>query len=320
MKAIVFDGKLKYVKNYPTPVPGEGEALIRVKLAGICNTDLEIVKGYLGFRGTLGHEFVGTVAEVKGKDQRLVGKRVVGEINCGCGVCEYCRKGIRSHCPSRKTLGILEKDGCFAEYVTLPVDSLLEVPDNVADEEAVFAEPLAAAFEITDQIQIKPTDRVLVLGDGKLGILAALVLGLTQADVTLAGKHEKKLEIARARKINTVGVKDLEIVKQYDVVVEATGSPAGFDLALQLVRPRGAIVLKTTAAQGKEINLAPIVIDEIQVIGSRCGPFAPALRALSKKALDVKPLISSIYKPEDAMRAFKKAASKDSLKVIFHFG
>jgi threonine dehydrogenase-like Zn-dependent dehydrogenase len=320
MKAIVFDGKLKYMKDYPVPVPAEGEALIRVSLAGICNTDLEIIKGYLGFRGVLGHEFVGTVAEVKGEGQHLVGNRVVGEINCGCGVCEYCRSGIRSHCPSRKTLGILGKDGCFAEYVTLPVDNLLEVPDNVADEEAVFTEPLAAAFEITDQIQIKPTDRVLVLGDGKLGILAALVLGLTQADVTLAGKHDRKLAIAREHKIDTVRLRDLKIVNQYDVVVEATGSPIGFDLALQLVRPRGVIVLKTTAAKGKEINLAPIVIDEIQVIGSRCGPFAPALRALSKKVLDVNPLISSIYKPEEVVKALKKAASRDSLKVILNFG
>jgi threonine dehydrogenase-like Zn-dependent dehydrogenase len=178
---------------------------------------------------------------------------------------------------------------------------------------------LAAAFEITDQIQIRPTDRVLVLGDGKLGILAALVLNLTQADVTLVGKHDGKLGIARAQKINTVGLKDLETAKQYDVVVEATGSPTGFDLALQLVKPRGVIVLKTTAAQGKETNLAPVVIDEIQVTGSRCGPFAPALRALSREAIDVKPLITSIYRPEEAVKAFKKATSRESLKVIVGF-
>jgi threonine dehydrogenase-like Zn-dependent dehydrogenase len=319
MKAIVFDGKLKYVKDHPTPVPAEDEALIRVSMAGICNTDLEIVKGYLGFRGVLGHEFVGTVLEARGKDQGLVGKRVVGEINCGCGTCEYCLGGLGNHCPSRKTLGILGKDGAFAEYVTLPVDNLWEVPGAMSDEEAVFAEPLAAAFEITDQIQIRPTDRVLVLGDGKLGILAALVLNLTQADVTLVGKHDGKLGIARAQKINTVGLKDLETAKQYDVVVEATGSPTGFDLALQLVKPRGVIVLKTTAAQGKETNLAPVVIDEIQVTGSRCGPFAPALRALSREAIDVKPLITSIYRPEEAVKAFKKATSRESLKVIVGF-
>jgi threonine dehydrogenase-like Zn-dependent dehydrogenase len=319
MKAIVFDGKLKYVKDWPVPEPGEGEAMIRVTLAGICNTDLEIVKGYLGFQGILGHEFVGTVKEVKGEDQDLVGKRVVGEINYGCGICEYCLKGLQRHCPTRKTLGILGKDGAFAEYVTLPTDNLWEVPDNVADEDAVFTEPLAAAFEITEQIQIKPTDRVLLLGDGKLGILAALVLGLTQADVVLAGKHDRKLQIAREQGINTVRFRDLEIIKQYDVVVDVTGSAEGFDLALQLVKPRGIIVLKTTVAQGKEMNLAPVVIDEIQVIGSRCGPFAPALRALSKRQISLKPLITATYGPDEAGKAFKKAVSKDSLKVILDF-
>ena len=319
MKAIVFDGKLKYVKDHSTPVLAEGEALIQASMTGICNTDLEIVKGYLGFRGILGHEFVGTVLEARGKDQSLVGKRVVGEINCGCGTCEYCVRGFRNHCPSRKTLGILAKDGAFAEYVTLSADNLWEVPGSISDEEAVFVEPLAAAFEITDQIQIRPTDRVLVLGDGKLGILTALVLNLTQADVTLVGKHDRKLGIALEQKINSVRLRDLKIVRQYDVVVEATGSADGFDLALQLVKPRGVIVLKTTAAQGKETNLAPVVIDEIQVTGSRCGPFAPALRALSGKAIDVKPLITSIYRPEEAVKAFKKAASRDSLKVILDF-
>ena len=319
MKAILFDGKLGYVKDWPKTEPRDGEALIRVGMAGICNTDLEIVKGYLGFRGILGHEFVGTVEEVKGRDRGLAGKRVVGEINCGCGVCEHCLRGLRNHCPTRETLGIMGKDGAFAEHVTLPVDNLWEVPDNVTDEEAVFVEPLAAAFEITDQTQIRPTDKVLVLGDGKLGILAAFVLGLTEAEVTLAGKHDEKLKIAKDQGISTVRLGDLHIAKLHDVVVEATGSPAGFDLALQLVRPRGVVVLKTTVAQGKEINLAPVVIDEIQVIGSRCGPFGPALRALSRKMIDVNPLITSIYRPEEAEEAFKKAASKNALKVILNF-
>jgi 2-desacetyl-2-hydroxyethyl bacteriochlorophyllide A dehydrogenase len=319
MKAVIFEGKLKYVRDYPTPLPGRGEALIRVNSAAICNTDLEIIKGYLGFSGILGHEFAGTVMEAGGEGRHLVGKRVVGEINCACGTCGYCLKGLRSHCPVRKTLGIQEKDGAFAEYVTLPVENLWELPDSVTDREAVFVEPLAAAFEITEQIQIKPTDKILVLGDGKLGILTALVLGLTQAEVTLAGKHDRKLEIARKQKISTVKVNNLRAERQYDIVAEATGSSAGLEVALQLVRPRGKIVLKTTVARGKEMNLAPIVIHEIAVIGSRCGPFGPALRALSRNAIDVNPLITSVYKPYDVEKAFRKAASRDSLKVILDF-
>lgn len=319
MKAITFDGQLRYVEDYPTPGPEEGEALVRVNLSGICNTDLEIIKGYLGFQGIIGHEFVGVVEEVRGDAQSLAGKRVVGEINCGCSICHYCLRGLQKHCQNRKTLGILGKDGAFAEYVTLPSENLLEVPDNVTDEEAVFAEPLAAAFEILEQVHTKPTDKILVLGDGKLGILSALVLNLTQADVVLAGKHENKLEIARGQHVNVVQFAHMETTRQYDVVVEATGSADGFDIALQRVKPRGTIVLKTTVAQGKEMNLAPVVIDEIQVVGSRCGPFMPALRALSNSFINVKPLITAIYKPDKALEAFTKAASKDSLKIILDF-
>jgi alcohol dehydrogenase len=319
MKAIIFDGKLKYKKNCPTPVPEEGEALVRVILAGICNTDLEIMKGYLGFQGIIGHEFVGIVENVNSKNRCLVRKRVVGEINYGCGVCAYCMKDLQKHCPDRKTIGILGKDGAFAEYITLPVDNLFEVPDNISDEEAVFAEPLAAAFEILEQLHIKPTKRILVLGDGKLGILIALVLNLTQANVILAGKHDNKLQIAEEQHVKTIGINDLAINKQYDVVVEATGSEDGLELALQLVRPRGTIVLKTTAAYGKEMNLAPVVIDEIRIIGSRCGPFEPALQTMTKKLINVKPLISAIYKPDRALEAFRKAGSKEALKVLLDF-
>lgn len=319
MKAIIYDGKLKYVKNYPAPLPGEGEALIRVLLAGICNTDLEIMKGYLGFHGIIGHEFAGVVEHVNNRSRRLIGKRVVGEINCGCGVCSYCMKGLQKHCPDRKTIGILGKDGAFADYITLPTGNLLEVPDNVADEEAVFAEPLAAAFEITEQLHIKPTDRILVLGDGKLGILASLALNLTRADVTLAGRHEDKLQIAREQNVKAIKFNDLEIIKQYDFVVEATGSADGVELAFQLVKPRGTIVLKTTVAYGKEMNLAPVVIDEIKIVGSRCGPFEPALRAMADKLINVKPLISAIYKPDKVSAAFKKASEKGSLKVLLDF-
>ena len=319
MKAIVFDGKLKNVKDYPTPGPGKGEALIRVHCAGICNTDLEIIKGYLGFRGVMGHEFVGVIKKANGKAQHLVGKRVVGEINCGCGVCYYCLKGLQKHCPHRTTIGIAGKDCVFSEYVTLPAGNLWEVPDNVTDEEAVFIEPLAAAFEITKQVNIRPTDKILVLGDGKLGILSALVLNLTQAVVTLVGKHENKLRIAREQYINTVMLKKLEVAKQYDVVVEATGSAEGIDLALRLIKPRGTIILKTTVAQSRAMNLAPVVIDEVQVVGSRCGPFEPALRALSRRLINVKPLITAIYKVDESIEAFARAAQKESLKVIIAF-
>jgi threonine dehydrogenase-like Zn-dependent dehydrogenase len=316
MKAISFDGTLKHVTDSPIPEPGDAEALIRVSLAGICNTDLEIVKGYLGFQGVLGHEFVGVVEAAKGRARGLIGRRVVGEINCGCGLCVYCLRGLEKHCPGRKTLGIVDKDGAFAEYLTLPVGNLWQVPNNVTDEEAVFTEPLAAAFEILEQMHIRPTDRVLVLGDGKLGILSALVLNLTGAEVTLAGKHKEKLRIAREQSVQVAETSRIELKRDYDVVVEATGSADGFDLALRAVKPRGAVVLKTTAAQGKEINLAPLVIDEIQVVGSRCGPFAPALRALSNKSIDVKPLITGLYRADRAIEAFAEAASKNSLKVL----
>jgi threonine dehydrogenase-like Zn-dependent dehydrogenase len=319
MKAIVFDGKLKYMKNCPAPEPEAGEALIRVKLAGICNTDLEIMKGYLGFQGVIGHEFVGIVEKINSSRAGLAGKRVVGEINCGCGLCDYCLKGLEKHCPERKTIGILGKGGAFAEYITLPIGNLLEVPDNITDEEAVFAEPLAAAFEITEQCHIKPTDRILVLGDGKLGILVSLALNLTQSHVVLAGRHENKLRIAQKQNVKTVQLKGLNIRRDYDVVVEATGSADGFDLALKLVKPRGMVVLKTTVAYGKEMNLAPVVIDEIRVIGSRCGPFEPALRAMAKKFIDVRPLISAVYSADKTSAAFKKAGEAKSLKILLDF-
>jgi threonine dehydrogenase-like Zn-dependent dehydrogenase len=319
MKAVVFDRELRFTEDRPAPRPEEGEALIRVLMAGICNTDLEIIKGYMGFQGVIGHEFVGVVEEINGNDRGLLGKRVVGQINCGCGVCLYCLKGLENHCPERKVLGILNKDGALAEYMTLPVGNLFEVPENVPDEEAVFTEPLAAAFEITEQVQVKSADRILVMGDGKLGLLISLALKLTDPDVTLIGKHERKLEIAKVQKVNTVLLEDLKAEKAYDIVVEATGSADGFQMALRLVRPRGTVVLKSTVAEKKEINLAPLVIDEISVIGSRCGPFGPALKALSDRLLDVRPMITGIYKLDDAKEAFERAGEKDPLKVIVDF-
>lgn len=315
MKALVFDNSLKLV-DMSIPEPEYGEALIKVSMAGICNTDLEITKGYMGFSGILGHEFVGIVEKINGNSQEWLGKRVVGEINCACGVCDLCKKGLNTHCSGRSVLGIHNKNGCFAEYITLPVKNLVEVPDNVKDEEAVFVEPLAAAFEITEQIHIKSTDRVLVLGDGKLGLLISLVLNLTQADVMLAGKHPEKLQIAEDQNVKTVLINELSNERSFDIVVDATGSISGFEMAMKLVRPRGVLVLKSTVAGGKELNLAPVVIDEISVIGSRCGPFKPAVKVLERKQLDVQPLISKLYDFDNALDAFEFSMTKGVLKVL----
>ena len=319
MKAIVWNKELQYSEDYPQPLCPKGEALVRIKMAGICNTDLEITKGYMGFTGVPGHEFVGIVEKVGEPFSHLAGKRVVGEINCACGECAYCLSGMKTHCPTRTTLGIAGRDGAFAEYITLPAENLLEVPAHVTDEEAVFTEPLAAAFEITEQVHVKPTDRVLVMGDGKLGLLSAFVLNLTQAELTLAGKHEAKLKLARDRHIQTVSVESLGDDRIYDVIIEATGTAGGIKQALGLVKPRGTIVLKSTVAESTEISLTPVVVDEIKVIGSRCGPFGPALRALSSGLIDVKPLITAIYPIDKAVEAFQRAADKESLKVILTF-
>ena len=315
MKALVFDNQLKLI-NIEIPEPNPNEALIKVCIAGVCNTDLEITKGYMGFNGILGHEFVGTVKEVNGTGQEWLGKRVVGEINCSCGHCNLCKQGLHTHCMDRSVLGIHKRHGCFAEYLTLPVKNLVEVPDEVKDEEAVFVEPLAAAFEITDQIHIKPTDRILILGDGKLGLLISLVLNLTQADVTLAGKHFEKLQIAKDQNVKTILINKLNTERVFDIVVDATGSISGFEMALRLLRPRGILVLKSTIAGNKELNLASIVIDEITVIGSRCGPFKPAVKALERKLFNVLPLISKIYNFDNATEAFEYSMVKGTLKVL----
>lgn len=321
MKAVVFDEELKLDKNYPKPVPQKGEALVRVTLAGICNTDFEITKGYMGYKGILGHEAVGIVEEINDEDQSLLGKRVVSEISYGCKApdCSYCAEKMYRHCPERHTLGIWRKDGCFAEYFTMPIEVLFEVPENVTDEQAVFVEPLAAACEITEQLHIKPFQKVIVLGDGKLGLTTALTLYAQNLDVTLVGKHQNKLDIAKAQGVKTKLLNDLEIKKEYDVVVEATGSISGFDTSLALTKPRGVLVLKSTIAASKEFNLAPIVIDEITVLGSRCGQFGPALRLLENKRIDFKPFISAVYDADDAIEAFEKNKEKDTLKVLLKF-
>ena len=321
MKAVVFDEGLKLVNDYEKPIPKVGEALVRVTLAGICNTDYEITKGYMGYKGILGHEAVGIVEEVNGDDKSLVGKRVVSEISYGCKDpnCQYCAEKLYRHCPSRHTLGIWKKDGCFAEYFTMPTEVLFEVPENVTDEQAVFVEPLAAACEITEQLHIKPFEKVIVLGDGKLGLITALTLHAQNINVTLIGKHQNKLDIAKAQGVETKLLQDLKIEKTYDVVVEATGSISGFETALALTKPRGVLVLKSTVAASKEFNLAPIVIDEITVLGSRCGQFGAALRLLASEKIDFSPLISAKFKADDAIEAFERNKDKETLKVLLEF-
>ena len=318
MKAIVFDNGLKLDTNYPKPVPQKGEALIRVTLAGICNTDYEITKGYMGYKGILGHEFVGVVEDVNGEDKSLVGKRVVAEISYGCNDpdCEWCAVKNYRHCPNRHTLGIWRKDGCFAEYMTMPVNVLFEVPDNVTDEQAVFVEPLAAACEISEQLHIEPMKKVIVLGDGKLGLTTALTLNALNLDVLLVGKHQNKLDIAKAQGVKTELLNSFTPEKKYDVVVEATGTASGFETSMALTKPRGILVLKSTVASGKELNLAPIVIDEITVLGSRCGQFPPALRLLKNNRIDFKPFITKIYSIDEALEAFEANKAKESLKIL----
>lgn len=323
MKAIVFNDKdgLHLDNNYKKPVPQKGEALIKVTLAGICNTDYEITKGYMGYNGILGHEFIGTVEEINDEDKSFLGKRVTAEISYGCNnpECEWCAVKNYRHCPDRHTLGIWRKDGCFAEYVTMPLNVLFEIPENVEDEQAVFVEPLAAACEITEQLHIQPIQRVVVLGDGKLGLTTALTLSAQGLDVTLIGKHQNKLDIAKNQGVKTQLLQDTKIENIYDVVVEATGSVSGFETSLSLVKPRGVLVLKSTIATGKELNLAPIVINEITVLGSRCGQFPPALNLLAKHRIDFKPFISAVYSIDDAIEAFEANKSKETLKVLIKF-
>lgn len=321
MKAVVFNEGLKLVKDYKKPEPKKGEALVRVTLAGICNTDYEITKGYMGYKGILGHEAVGIVEEINDEDQSLLGKRVVAEISYGCKEpdCEWCAEKLYRHCPNRHTLGIWQKDGVFCEYFTMPLEVLFEVPENVEDEQAVFVEPLAAAIEITEQLHIKPMDRVVILGDGKLGLITALALNALNINVILVGKHQNKLDIAKAQGVSVKLLNEFEIKKEYDVVVEATGSVSGFETALALTKPRGVLVLKSTVAASKEFNLAPIVIDEITVLGSRCGQFPPALRLLQSGRIDLKPMISASYSVDDAIEAFEKNKEKDVLKVLLKF-
>lgn len=319
MKALFFDGRLRLDYRAARPQARPGEALVRVAMAGICGTDREVLKGYRGFRGIPGHEFVGVVERTGPARFDLAGKRVVGEINCGCGTCPYCTGGLEKHCPDRSALGIAGRDGVFAEYAVLPVKNLHVVPDRLADEEAVFVEPLAAAFQVLEQVHIRPASRVLILGDGCLGLLAAFALKGCAADVTLCGRHAGKLALASAEGINIRKSDEIRKVREYDIVVEATGSAAGLEAALDFVKPAGTIVLKSTAAARTEIDMSRVVVDEIVIVGSRCGPFAPAIDALAYGRVAVKGLVSAVYRFEDAFSAFEKAEEPDSVKVLLDF-
>lgn len=301
------------LREVANPRPAQDEALIRVHLAGVCNTDLEIARGYMGFHGVLGHEFVGVVEECA--DPSWLGARVAGEINLACQRCSMCLRGLSRHCPSRTVLGILGKDGAFAEYVSLPIHNLHRVPDTLSDRAACFTEPIAACFEILEQVRVQPEDQVVVLGDGKLGMLAALVLQGQGLSPVLLGKHADKLARARQLGVKTAFAADLPR-KSHDVVIEATGSPAGMQLAIELVRPRGTLVLKSTYHGALSLDAAPLVIDEISLIGSRCGPFPPALAQLAARALDPEPLVDAVYPLREAPRALEHAAERGVLKVL----
>jgi threonine dehydrogenase-like Zn-dependent dehydrogenase len=328
MKALRYEHGSLSVANVPKP-HADGEALVQVTLSGICNTDLEIARGYAGFEGTIGHEFVGVIEEVASGAQASVpagqrhpagltsGKRVVGEINAGCEVCAVCRGGDPRHCPNRTVLGIVGRDGAHAEFLKLPVKNLMPIPDEITDERAVFTEPLAAACAILERVSITEDSSVGVIGDGKLGLLCAQVIATTGAKVTLVGKHESKLRIAAGRGIETIAVNEAgKLASQFDVTVEASGSSSGFALAQDLLHPRGTLVLKSTFHGKTEIAAAPLVVNEITVVGSRCGRFAPALELLKRRAVDVESLIEDMFPLTSGVTAMKRATQPGALKIL----
>jgi alcohol dehydrogenase len=355
MRAIFFDGQLRLANEYPQPTLLPGEALIRPTLVGICNTDIEITRGYMGFRGVLGHEFVGVVADCA--ERAWVGRRVVGEINAACFRCAVCARGDASHCPERTTLGIDRRDGAMADLFSLPIACLHEVPAGVPDEAAVFVEPLAAALEILERAHIRPTERVAVIGDGKLGLLCAQALRLPGCEVVVVGRHPERWGLLHGLKIATAhasgfderrtlrpggsrpstssgtagrgagqAIKDVSgeglaehsssVVgpATFDMVVDCTGHPSGLAIARRLVRPRGRLLLKSTFAAESGLNLSMLVVDEVALLGSRCGPFAPALRLLERKLVLTEPLIEGRFALSDGLNAFKAAAGR--LKVL----
>jgi threonine dehydrogenase-like Zn-dependent dehydrogenase len=305
-------GALRLRDDVEVPSPGAGEALVRVRCAGICNTDVELQRGYGAFVGVPGHEFVGVVER---GPARLLGRRVVGEINAACGSCSTCRRGLRRHCERRTVLGIAGRQGAFAEFLTLPVENLHRVPERLPDEAAVFTEPLAAALEVGEQVRVRRGDRVLVVGDGKLGQLVARSLALTGCDLRVAGHHREKLALLAAAGIRAVTAAASE-PGSFDVAVECTGNAGGFAVARRALRPRGTLVLKSTYAGALTLDAASLVVDEITVVGSRCGPFRPALRLLAAGRVDPRPLVHARYALADALRAFEHAQRPGVLKVL----
>ncbi len=323
MKALKFDGNLKLVQDAPI-VKRDGEALIEVLCAGICNTDLEIVKGYAGFQGILGHEFVGRV--IDSPDPSRLGQRVVGEINVGCNHCDLCKANDSRHCQNRTVLGIKDRDGAFAQYLSLPLRNLLAVPDSLSNEEAIFIEPFAAACQMLEQVEIKPTTTVAVLGDGKLAQLIARAIGTTPCYLAVIGKHQSKLALMHNLATQTYLVQptshiENEILREtsgerFDIVVEATGSETGLPVALNLVKPKGTIVLKSTHHRKTTFDISQMVVNEIKLIGSRCGRLAPAMETLSRNKVDLVSLISAKFDLDAGLAAFAKAAEANTLKVL----
>jgi alcohol dehydrogenase len=333
MQALLFDGQLRLANDYPEPILAPGEALIRPSLVGICNTDIEITRGYMGFRGVLGHEFVGVVVDCE--DRAWVGRRVVGEINAACRRCATCTRGDESHCPERTTLGIDRRDGAMAELFSLPIACLHQVPASLPDQAAVFTEPLAAALEILEQSHVRPTERVAVVGDGKLGLLCAQVLRLPGCEVVVIGRHPGRWELLHELGIAAAHVGSLDERRKtkdeqghasnssssfvlrpssFDIVVDCSGQPAGLAVARSLVQPRGRLVLKSTFAAESEMNLSRLVVDEVQLLGSRCGPFAPALRLLDHGLIQVQPLVAGHFSLRQGLDAF--AAASRRLKIL----
>lgn len=313
MKAAYFDGtKILLKDDYPTP--NLGEALIKVRLAGICGTDLEMIQGYASYTGVLGHEFVGEVVESANKD--LIGKRIVGEINAGCGKCQMCTTGLERHCSQRTVLGIYKRDGAFAQYLSLPEKNLHVIPDSISDEQAVFVEPLAAAFEIEEQLHIEKDSKIAILGDGRLAQLIMRVLRINHSNITCFGRHAKKLQLAEK-----IGIKTKTVISPYDehafdVVIEATGRESGFLDTMKLAKPRGIVVLKSTIASKNKLDLTPAIVNEITFVGSRCGPFRPAIQALASGVIHVDDLIDSVYPLDKLSDALDAARSSEKLKVL----
>ena len=312
MRALWLENNKISLRNVSQPRKAN-EALVKIRKAGICSTDLELVKGYYPYTGILGHEFVGEVVEAD--DATWTGQRVVGEINVVCNACEQCLNGRSTHCEKRTVLGIVNRDGAFAEFTNLPITNLHRVPASVPDEMAVFTEPLAAALEIQQQIQIKPSDRVLLVGAGRLGQLIAQTLALTGCDLRVVARHPYQQKLLKVRGIRIISEDEIQPWR-WDVAVEATGSPSGFSLARQAIRPRGTLVLKSTYKGNLDVNLSSIVVDEINMIGSRCGPFEPALRLMESRQVDPTVLIANEFKLADVLKAFERAAETGVLKVL----